>query len=131
MREFLLTRGFILPVVVTGIVPAVLVMFSRGRSRVTVTSWLLGMPMYAAGIGMLGWTTGLFRRHDGSTGRRTSEVGSRSWGLARPPAVLIRADVDGSDAVSVPVERHSATGEVTPVAHVDAAVDRRASPAEA
>src|SRR6266480_4039762 len=60
-------------------------------------------------------------------------MGSRSRGLAqpRPPAVLIRADVDGSDAVSVPVERHSATGEVTPVAHVDAAVDRRASPAEA
>jgi|SRR3954466_12208600 len=66
MREFLLTRGFILPVVVTGVVPTILVILSRGWSRATVTSWLAGVPVYAAGIGMLGWTTGLFDRHDGS-----------------------------------------------------------------
>jgi protein-S-isoprenylcysteine O-methyltransferase Ste14 len=66
MRSFLFKRGFILPVVVTGVVPLVLALATGAWRAVVLTSILPGSLLYAAGLSLLILTTGLFARHYGS-----------------------------------------------------------------
>jgi protein-S-isoprenylcysteine O-methyltransferase Ste14 len=66
MREFLLKRGFILPVMVTGVIPIAFIAVTRAWQRADVVSIAAGAVIYALGLSMLIFTTRLFARHDGS-----------------------------------------------------------------
>jgi protein-S-isoprenylcysteine O-methyltransferase Ste14 len=66
MRSFLLTRGFILPVTVTGVVPVGLVFATRAWERVEWPFAVGGALLYLAGLTMLVLTTRLFDAHHGS-----------------------------------------------------------------
>jgi protein-S-isoprenylcysteine O-methyltransferase Ste14 len=66
VRSFLFERGFILPVTVTGVVPAGIV-FATTAWRHTDVVWLGGGALlYGFGLFMLALTTGLFAVHHGS-----------------------------------------------------------------
>jgi protein-S-isoprenylcysteine O-methyltransferase Ste14 len=66
MRSFLFKRGFILPVTVTGIVPLAITLATGAWRQLTITSLIPGALLWAAGLTLLGFTTNLFARHDGS-----------------------------------------------------------------
>ena len=66
MRSFLLQRGFILPVTVTGVVPIVITLATGAWRAVSIATVVPGALLYGAGLAMLVATTGLFHRHHGS-----------------------------------------------------------------
>ena len=66
MRSFMLSRGFILPVMVVGIIPLVLGLRTRAWEKWTLASLLLGMPFFCIGLELLRVTTQLFDRNNGS-----------------------------------------------------------------
>jgi protein-S-isoprenylcysteine O-methyltransferase Ste14 len=66
MRDFLLRRGFILPVMVTGAIPMVIVVTTRAWERASVASVLVGAAAWIAGFALLVRTSRLFARHGGA-----------------------------------------------------------------
>jgi protein-S-isoprenylcysteine O-methyltransferase Ste14 len=66
MRSFLFTRGFILPVSVTGIVPLALIAATRAWHGLEPGYAVAGALFYIAGLTMLVLTTRLFASHHGS-----------------------------------------------------------------
>jgi protein-S-isoprenylcysteine O-methyltransferase Ste14 len=66
MRSFLFTRGFILPVTVTGIVPLALITATRAWLGLQPSYVAAGLLFYIAGLTMLVLTTRLFASHHGS-----------------------------------------------------------------
>ena len=66
MRSFLFKRGFILPVMVTGVIPIVLTLATGAWRAAVLASILPGTLLYIAGLALLIITTGLFARHHGS-----------------------------------------------------------------
>ena len=66
MRDFLFRRGFILPVVVTAVVPTILLLATGHFSRVELESGVGGGAIGAAGVLLLISTTRLFERHGGA-----------------------------------------------------------------
>lgn len=66
MRTFLFKRGFILPVVMTGVVPLAVVLATAAWRTAVVASLIPGALLYAAGVAMLVHTSRLFDRHHGS-----------------------------------------------------------------
>ena len=66
MTSFLFKRGFILPVMVTGVIPLAVVGAKRASVSMALFPSLVGGAIFLCGLGMLIWTTGLFARHHGS-----------------------------------------------------------------
>jgi hypothetical protein len=66
MTSFLFKRGFILPVMVTGVIPLALVGAKRASVSLALFPAVVGGAIFLCGLGMLIWTTGLFARHHGS-----------------------------------------------------------------
>src|SRR5260221_8538838 len=66
MRSFLFTRGFILPVMVSGVVPIAITVATSAWRGAVVASIVPGALAYLAGLSLLVQTTGLFARHHGS-----------------------------------------------------------------
>jgi protein-S-isoprenylcysteine O-methyltransferase Ste14 len=66
MRSFLLRRGFILPVTVTGIVPIALIFTLKLWRTVELPYALAGALLYAGGLTLLIRTASLFAQHHGS-----------------------------------------------------------------
>jgi|RhiMetdeSRZDD1v2_1073273.scaffolds.fasta_scaffold24310_3 protein-S-isoprenylcysteine O-methyltransferase Ste14 len=77
MRSFLFRRGFILPVMVTGVVPLVLAVLTVAPNTLAVPMIVAGALIFAPGLALLMVTTGLFARHHGSLA---------PW---NPPAALV------------------------------------------
>jgi protein-S-isoprenylcysteine O-methyltransferase Ste14 len=66
VRSFLFKRGFILPVMVTGLVPIAITLLTGAWRGAAVMSIIPGAVLYLAGLSMLILTTGIFARHHGS-----------------------------------------------------------------
>jgi protein-S-isoprenylcysteine O-methyltransferase Ste14 len=66
MRSFLFTRGFILPVTVTGVVPIALIAATGAWHGLEPAYAVAGALFYLAGLTMLVFTTRLFALHHGS-----------------------------------------------------------------
>jgi protein-S-isoprenylcysteine O-methyltransferase Ste14 len=66
VQSFLIQRGFILPVTVTGVVPVVLAVSTGDWRRAVPLTLLAGALLYGWGLVLLLRTTGLFARHRGS-----------------------------------------------------------------
>ncbi|HEV8247347.1 MAG TPA: isoprenylcysteine carboxylmethyltransferase family protein [Polyangiaceae bacterium] len=66
MLKFLFRRGFILPVVVTGLVPLLITLFTHAERGVRWWSLLAGLFLFLVGFALLLSTTTLFQVHGGS-----------------------------------------------------------------
>jgi protein-S-isoprenylcysteine O-methyltransferase Ste14 len=66
VRGFLVRRGFILPVTVTGVVPIAITVATSAWRDASALSIVAGGALYVAGLSLLILTTQLFARHDGS-----------------------------------------------------------------
>jgi len=66
VRSFLLQRGFILPVTVTGLIPLCIAVATRAWRDASLSSLLLGSLFSLASLWLLLLTTGLFTKHHGS-----------------------------------------------------------------
>src|SRR5215471_8842030 len=66
MTSCLFKRGFILPVMVTGVIPLAVVWTQRASVSLALIPAVVGRALFLGGLGLLIWTTGLFARHHGS-----------------------------------------------------------------
>jgi protein-S-isoprenylcysteine O-methyltransferase Ste14 len=66
VRRFLFERGFILPVMVVGVIPTVVVAATAALRSVSIGSVAEGVPFFAVGFSLLVWTTQLFDAHGGA-----------------------------------------------------------------
>jgi protein-S-isoprenylcysteine O-methyltransferase Ste14 len=66
VKAFLFQRGFILPVMVTGVIPIGLAVLTHAWLGTSAPFVLLGAAVYAVGVRLLARTTNLFASHRGS-----------------------------------------------------------------